>query len=135
MRCASSWRWPVLRTRARSTSSPPTTSRPRTPPRGATLSSCGRSPDSARGLPSGDARGLAADENNRGLIAQTLGDFVGARRAFEAALAANRGVGRRGAAAVNFVNLGNLAALSGEPEAAAGRYREALALYRAEDDR
>src|SRR5207247_1180457 len=64
-----------------------------------------------------------------------LGDFVGARRAFEAALAANRGVGRRGAAAVNVVKLGTLAALSGEPEAAAGRYREALALYRAEDDR
>ncbi len=28
---------------------------------------------------SGDARGLAADENNRGLTAQTLGDFAGAR--------------------------------------------------------
>src|SRR3989441_8674566 len=83
---------------------------------------------------SGDARGLAADENNRGLIAQTLGDFAGARRAFEAALAANRHAGRRGPAALNLVNLGNLAALSGEPEAAAGRYREALALYRGEDD-
>jgi len=83
---------------------------------------------------SGDARGLAADENNRGLIAQTLGDFAGARHAFETALAANRRADRRGPAAVNLVNLGNLAALSGDPEAA-GRYREALALYRAEDDR
>src|SRR5207245_2158000 len=51
----------------------------------------------------GDTRGLAADENNRGLIAQTLGDFAAAERAFETALDANRRAGRAEPAAVNLI--------------------------------
>src|SRR3989442_689274 len=62
---------------------------------------------------SGDERGLAADENNRGLIAQTLGDVPGARRAFETALSANRRADRLEAAAVKPVNPGEPAGLTG----------------------
>jgi tetratricopeptide (TPR) repeat protein len=62
----------------------------------------------------GDDRGVAADLNNLGLLAQDLGDNVEARRQFEAALAINRARGRPEVAATNLVNLAGLAALEGE---------------------
>ena len=85
----------------------------------------------------GDDRGIggAADENNRGLIAQTLGDIPAAREAFTRALQSNLRGGRRTQAAANLINLGNVAALTGSLDSAAALYREALSLYHVEDDR
>src|SRR5207302_6236085 len=52
-----------------------------------------------------------------------------AKHAFETALAANRKAGRAEVAALNLVNLANLAAISGDDESADARYHEALSLY------
>ncbi|HEV8381736.1 MAG TPA: CHAT domain-containing protein, partial [Gemmatimonadales bacterium] len=78
----------------------------------------------------GDLRGLAADQNNLGLIAEQLGDIPGARRAYEAALAANRAAGRPAPAATNLENLGNVASSTGDYATASQLYREALSIYR-----
>src|SRR6266702_2107755 len=61
----------------------------------------------------GDTRGVAADHNGLGLLAQRLGDMDAARREFETALAINRRDGRENAAATNLVNLAGLASLAG----------------------
>src|SRR2546422_2364788 len=78
---------------------------------------------------SGDTRGMAADQNNLGLVTKELGDLAGARHAFEPALAINRASGRTDPAATNLVNLANVASLEGDYGEAAQRYREALAIY------
>jgi CHAT domain-containing protein/tetratricopeptide (TPR) repeat protein len=79
----------------------------------------------------GDARGLAADRNNLGLIAQALGDLDRARREFAAALATNRSEHRSAAAAVNLVNLANVASMMSDYPTASALYREALAIHQA----
>ena len=81
----------------------------------------------------GDRRGLAADHNNMGLLAQRLGDQAEARRHFEAALDINRGDGRAAVAATNLVNLAGIAGLEGEFARAEVLYSEALATWRAEE--
>lgn len=78
-----------------------------------------------------DTRGMAADHNNLGLLAQKLGDLDEAGRHFQDALALNRRDGRDNAAATNQVNLAGLATLAGEFTRAAGLYRNALATWRA----
>jgi len=83
----------------------------------------------------GDVGGLAADQNNIGLIALSLGDLVEAHRAFAAALAVNREYDRAANAATNLTNLANVATLTADYEEAARLYDEALAIYRARDDR
>ena len=81
----------------------------------------------------GDVEGLATIQGNLGVVARKQGDLAGARRAYEAALAANRSAGSADAAdaaASNLLNLGNLASNAGEYEEAADRYGEALAIRR-----
>jgi CHAT domain-containing protein/tetratricopeptide (TPR) repeat protein len=77
----------------------------------------------------GDTRGLAAAENNLGLVAAELGDTAGARAAYQRALATNRRFRRTSAAAANLVNLGTLADLQGAYGDAEQCYREALDVY------
>jgi CHAT domain-containing protein/tetratricopeptide (TPR) repeat protein len=79
----------------------------------------------------GDARGLAADLNNLGLLSIRIGDLVGARGNFEAALKINRRDQRRTSAATNLVNLAGLESRGGNYRAAELAYREALAVWRA----
>ena len=57
----------------------------------------------------GDTRGVAADHNNLGLLAQAVGEEDEARRQFETALELNRRDGRDEVAATNLVNLAGLA--------------------------
>jgi CHAT domain-containing protein/tetratricopeptide (TPR) repeat protein len=78
----------------------------------------------------GDTRGLAADYNNLGLLAQRLGDMHEAQRDFQAALTLNRREGRDVVAATNLVNLAGLASLTGNFAQASAFYREALAIWR-----
>ena len=78
-----------------------------------------------------DSRGMAADHNNLGLLAQRLGDLDEAERHFKAALAINRRDRRDEAAATNQLNLAGLAALSGDFTRAVTLYRNALATWRA----
>ena len=77
----------------------------------------------------GDRRGIAADYNNLGLLAQETGDLKIARHHLDSALALNRADGRDEIAATNLVNLAGLAALSGEFGEAEAYYREALAIW------
>ena len=74
----------------------------------------------------GDTRGLAADYNNLGGLAQQLGDLDAARHDFEAALDLNQRNGRDEIAATNMVNLAGLAALNGDFARADHLYRTAL---------
>ena len=89
-----------------------------------------RSASTVRAL-SGDTRGIAADQNNLGLIAQDIGDLPGARRAFEKAMSINQRDGRRALVALNLGNLAAVASNSGEYSRADSLYREALAIDRA----
>ena len=83
----------------------------------------------------GDVGGLAADQNNIGLIAEALGDLAEARRAYSSALAVNRQYGRTGGAGSNLTNLANVASLTADYAAAGALYDEALAIYRSRGDR
>src|SRR4029079_305435 len=80
-----------------------------------------------------DTRGLAADYNNLGLLAERSGDVDGARRQFEEALELNRRDGRDVVAATNLVNLAGLASLTGDFARGAAFYRSALATWRAHE--
>lgn len=82
----------------------------------------------------GDSRGIAADHNNLGLIAQSVGNLAEAQTQFEAALALNRSEGRTAAAAVNTANLAELASMRGDFDAASSQYRNALASWTAAGD-
>src|SRR2546425_11629264 len=84
---------------------------------------------------SGDTRGTAGGQNRDGRATPELGDLAGARPAFEAALVTNRGADRAEPAATNLVNLANVASLEGEYAEAVARYREALGIYRAHENR
>src|SRR5438093_770215 len=92
-----------------------------------------RAGNDASGPRIGDLGGLAGDQGNLGVVARKRGNLVEARRAYEAALAANRTVGDSDALASNLLNLANLTAAweGGDYEVAAGLYREALAIRRA----
>ena len=68
------------------------------------LRQCDRATNPHRRFP-----GLASDYNNLAGLAQDAGDFDGARRQLEAALAINRRDGRAEVAATNLVNLAGLA--------------------------
>jgi CHAT domain-containing protein/tetratricopeptide (TPR) repeat protein len=82
----------------------------------------------------GDSRGIAADHNNLGLIAQGLGDLAEAESRFETALALNRAENRAEAAATNIANLAELASLRGDFTVAGSHYRDALAAWREAGD-
>ncbi|HET9635494.1 MAG TPA: CHAT domain-containing protein [Gemmatimonadaceae bacterium] len=79
----------------------------------------------------GDTRGLAADYNNLGMLAQQVGDMDDASRDFEAALSLNREEGRDVIAATNLVNLAALASRAGDLSRADSLYHEALTTWRA----
>ena len=82
----------------------------------------------------GDDRGVAADLNNLGLLAQDAGDNDEARRQFEAALAINRSGARPEVAATNLVNLAGLEAVEGDFGTAVALYRNALETWRQRGD-
>ena len=74
----------------------------------------------------GDSRGLAADYNSLGLLAEDLGAMDEARRQLEIALDLNRRDGRDDKAATNLVNLAGLATLAGDYARAEQFYHDAL---------
>jgi CHAT domain-containing protein len=93
-----------------------------------------RSASTVRAL-SGDSRGIAADQNNLGLIAQEVGDLPATSRAFEKAMNINQRDGRRSLVALNLGNLAGIAANSGDYLHADSLYKQALTIERATGDR
>jgi CHAT domain-containing protein/tetratricopeptide (TPR) repeat protein len=78
----------------------------------------------------GDSRGIAADHNNIGLMALSMGSLTEAETHFDTALALNRADGRVMEAATNIANLAELASTRGDFEIAATHYQNALATWR-----
>ncbi len=83
----------------------------------------------------GDDRGVAAGDNDMGLIARARGDTARARQWFETALRRNRTAGRLSVAADNLVNLANLDVDAGNRAEAASDYAQALAIRRQRGER
>lgn len=80
---------------------------------------------------SGDRRGIAADANNLGRIAEERGDVELAADSYKRALRINREDNRSILVALNLSNLGAIATRNGDYAAAESYYRESVSLYRA----